>query len=236
MPSIAFNAPVSYNEFMANSDKSEKDNKSDAPSNGVPDATERLGTADERQEVVIKRGETFWQLAELKYGGMHPIDAIYEANGLSMRVELRDGETVVSDPIYFADHTYVFPSKAELYELKEKFWSRCGDTYDLRQPNDGATDSKSRDKARVGPANERTEVRLRWDDTLYQLACNKYGSSFSIEAIFEANNMTPKVVKKDGKREYEAPIYYAGQVVVLPADNEAPALRQKFCQRMGVSN
>ncbi len=220
-------------KLMAKSDKSKKGKKEGK----APDATARLGSADQRAEVVIKKGETFWQLAELKYGGKHPIDAIYEANGLSLRVQTGDGEAAVaevSDPIYFADHTYIFPAVSELAELKEKFWSRCGSTYDLRHPEDGSTDMKSRDKARVGPANERTKVRLRWDDTLYQLACNKYGSDdFSIEAVFEANNMTPKVIKKDGKREYQAPIYYAGQVVVLPANDEAGVLSEKFRKRVG---
>lgn len=226
-------------------DKSNKSNKgknssqkaqtgaSIGTSGDVSDISKRLGRADERSEVVIKEGETIWRLAELKYGGVHPIDAIYEANGLSMRVEARDGATEVCDPIYFADHTYVFPAQSEIPELKEKFWSRCGDCYDLRHPDDGATDSRSRDRARVGPPHERTRVRLRWDDTLYQLACNKYSNGFSIEAIFEANNMTPKVVKKDGKSEYQAPIYYAGQIVVLPADGEAKELCRKFHERMG---
>lgn len=225
---------------MAKSDK-KRDKKtkraSDAPQTNAgmqpDDVSRRLGSADVRTQVIIKKGETFWQLAELKYGGQHPIDAIYEANGLSMSVIARDGNNEVSDPIYYADQSYVFPARGELTELKEKFWSRCGDAYDLRHPDDGATDMNSREKARVGPANERTHVRLRWDDTLYRLACNKYGTAFSMEAVFEANKMTPKVVQKDGKREYQAPIYYAGQVIVLPAKDEANALSEQFRKRMG---
>lgn len=42
----------------------------------------RVGAAGETTKIVLQKGDTFWRLAEIKYGGIHPIEAIYAVNDL----------------------------------------------------------------------------------------------------------------------------------------------------------
>lgn len=80
---------------------------------------------------------------------------------------------------------------------------------------------------RVGDANEATIVKLNPGDRIWNLANSKYGTP-AIEAIFEANGMSPQVVVQDGKPTLFDPSYKAGTEIVLPKAEDVPALTEQY--------
>lgn len=107
------------------------------------------------------------------------------------------------------------------------------DFYDCQIPRQMPTDKSGQG----GNANERTQHALSWSDTTWSLAAAKYNDFGTkqldaIEAIYELNGMTPKVVMKNGSQELIAPRYGAGQQLILPAESEIQDLRRKFWERM----
>ncbi len=108
--------------------------------------------------------------------------------------------------------------------------SAIGSTGEIKMANPG--DMLPAERSRVGAVDERTEIRLKWGDTFWQLAEEKYGGRHPIEAIYEANGLTPTIVEKNGKKEMISPIYFADKVYVLPAESEIADLRRRFFQRM----
>lgn len=175
-----------------------------------------------RTEVTLKSGQTFWKLAEEKYGGQHPIEAIYAANGLLPKWVEKDGKKVLEDPKYYAGKTYVLPAASEIEELTKKYKQQVKE---LGQNG----------KERVGQPNEETPVQLIYGDTFWKLGKAKYDNMERppIEAIYEANRMTPKVRDNNGKPELIDPTYYAGKTYVLPAAKDIEALTNRFWDRLG---
>ena len=94
------------------------------PPNQADQERLRVGQANERKEVLLFYGDTFWQLSGVKYNGKHPIEAIFEANGLSHQVVERDGKKELVEPIYYAGKSYVLPAEDEVDELTKRYRAR----------------------------------------------------------------------------------------------------------------
>lgn len=172
----------------------------------------KVGAPGERIEITLEKGDTFWRLAEMKYQGRHPIAAILEANGLMPEVKIdENGSKRMIDPIYNAGATYILPGIDEVKDLASRFWQRIDEKYGL---NESSGD-------RVGSACKRTCVLMHWDDTLWELAGIKYGGRHPMEAVYEANDMTPDVV------------VYAGHSYIFPAEGELDELTRRFRERAG---
>lgn len=187
-----------------------------------------VGSPEERIAIRLEKGDTFWRLAELKYEGRHPIAAIFAANGLLPKVSIDEtGSKRMFDPVYHAGATYILPGKGELMDLTERFWKRIDEAYGLKEST----------PERVGAPDEKTYVLMHWDDTLWDLAGIKYGGSHPMDAIYEANAMTPQVVPQEHEegssvRTYRAPIVYAGHSYIFPARADLDALSKRFRARM----
>jgi hypothetical protein len=175
-----------------------------------------------RTEVTLKPGQTFWKLAEEKYNGQHPIEAIYAANGLTPKWVEKDGKKVLEDPKYYAGKTYVLPAESEIEALTKKY-------------KDQVRELGQNGRERVGQPNEETPVQLIYGDTFWKLGKAKYDNMERppIEAIYEANKMTPQVRDNNGKPELIDPTYYAGKTYVLPAAKDIEALTNRFWERLG---
>ena len=173
-----------------------------------------------RTSVTLKKGDTFWKLCQEKYGDKYPIEAIYEANGLTPKVTEAGGKVTLEDPTYYAGKTYVLPAQSEIEELTKQYRQKVKEL--------GQTSEQ-----RVGTADERTDVTLIYGDTFWSLSDKKYGGTHPIEAIYEANGLTPGLKEEDGQLSLEDPTYYAGTSYVLPAQSEIPELTRSFWQRMG---
>ncbi|MGH9548084.1 MAG: hypothetical protein ACRD3W_01870 [Terriglobales bacterium] len=182
---------------------------------------ERLGKPEEPRSVTLLRGETFWQLAQVKYYGRHPIAALFEANGLTVEVRSQAGRTTFCDPIYYAGQAYLFPAENELDALEQSFWQK------LKEHGLGGTI-----KERVGASDEKTAVCLRWDESLWSLAQSKYDDDFEIEGVFEANELAASVTNKDGLNTLAEPICFAGHSYILPPRTELHALSTRYQERI----
>jgi hypothetical protein len=90
-------------------------------------STDRVGTESQSTHVKLIYGDTFWALAETKYGGNHPIAAIYEANQLTPPAVDIPSRKILQDPIYFAGQLYRLPATDEIPELEARFWKRLSD-------------------------------------------------------------------------------------------------------------
>ncbi|MBS2004771.1 MAG: LysM peptidoglycan-binding domain-containing protein [Cyanobacteria bacterium SZAS LIN-5] len=177
----------------------------------------RVGEPHETTRVVLQKGDTFWRLAEIKYGGMHPIDAIYAVNDLLPRYEDRDGRKVLVDPIYYAGREYILPAKHELAKLQTEFW----------QSFDPATDEE-----RLGVSDKRSSVCLRWDENFTELTRKKYNGRDAANAVYELNHMTPSVTVQDGVKQVSEPICQAGRSYDFPAEIEISELETKYKERI----
>lgn len=177
----------------------------------------RVGKPNETTSIVLQKGDTFWSLSEIKYGGIHPIDAIYEINNLTPRYENRDGKRFLVDPIYYAGREYILPSSMELEKLKASFW----------QSFDPQTDEE-----RLGDSSQRSTVCLRWDENLSQLSKKKYNGRDAAQAIFELNCMEPVVTFENGIKQVSEPICQAGWSYNFPAENEILELESKYKERI----
>lgn len=181
----------------------------------------RLGAPNETKSVELTRSDRFWNMANKKYG--YPaIEAIFEANGLKPSVVQNGRQVEIRDPEYHAGKEYVLPKQEDIPALTESYRGR-------------ANQLRDQFSSRVGPAEYGTEVKLMYGDTLSALALQKYGRNVPIEALYEANNLPPRVVNENGCVKKLEPIYYAGRKYVLPPVGEIDALtrayRQKHFQR-----
>lgn len=173
----------------------------------------RVGEPGQTVSVVLRIGDTFWNLAQCKYNGSHPIDAIYAVNNLQPRFEEGDCSRGFSDPIYYAGMHYILPSVHDVPALQEKFW----------QGFDPRTIAE-----RVGSAHERTAVCIRWDETFCQLSAIKYEGRTPVHAIFQLNELPPIVNTINGEKHVLEPIYHAGRSYLFPAEHEISQLLQRY--------
>jgi hypothetical protein len=208
-----------------------KGNKSGSSSGDTPEKTSvdnRLGGKDERVEIVIERGETFWHLSETKYGGRHPIAAIFQANGLKPEVIYENGLRRLIDPVYFAGNSYVLPAWSEVEELEKQFY----ELMDQLHPPLENVDENTAYFAENADDKQRSFVTINWDQTLYAVAQRKYGSDIPLEAIYEINQMTPAVTDGPSGKALKEPIYPGGKTYWLPARDEVSVLTDKYRQRV----
>jgi len=188
----------------------------------------RLGGKNERVELVIERGETFWHLSEIKYEGRHPIAAIFQANGLKPEVVYENGLRRLIDPVYVAGNSYVFPAWSEVEELEKQFYQLMDELH----PPLEKVDENSAYSAEIADEKQRSFVTINWDQTLYAVAQKKYGADIPLEAIYEINQMTPTVsIGPDGKALKE-PVYPGGKTYWLPARKEVNALTNRYKERV----
>ncbi len=208
--------------------ESKKSQSSSGGNSGNASRDERLGGKDERVEIVIERGETFWHLSEKKYEGRHPIAAIFRVNGLKPSVVYENGLRRLLDPIYFAGNSYVLPAWSEVEELEREFYKQMDEIY----PQLEVADDCGAYSSEIVDDKKRSFVTINWDQTLYAVAQKKYGADIPLEAIYEINQMTPTVVSgHDGKAAKE-PVYPGGKTYWLPSRKEANALTEKYKERV----
>lgn len=188
----------------------------------------RLGGKNERVEIVIERGETFWHLSEIKYEGRHPVAAIFQANGLQPEVIYENGLRRLIDPVYFAGNSYVLPAWSEVEELEKQFY----ELMDKLHPPLEKVDENPAYTAENADDKQRSFVTINWDQTLYAVAERKYGSDIPLEAIYEINQMTPTVTEGPTGKALKEPIYPGGKTYWLPARDEVGALTDKYRQRV----
>lgn len=172
------------------------------------------------KQVTLQRGDTFWKLAEQQYGGKHPIEAIYAANGLYPKATEKDGRIELTDPQYFAGRTYTLPDSKDIETLTQQYRGKVEQL------------GKHSDK-RVGDGETESKVKLIYGDTFHKLAQAKYDKQVPMEAIFEANGLKATETTKDGKTSFKDPIYFAGREYTLPAEKDIPELVRKYWDRMG---
>lgn len=188
----------------------------------------RLGGKDESVEIVVERGETIWQLSELKYGGKHPLAAIFQANGLKPSVVYENGLRRLLDPVYLAGNAYIFPAWSEVERLEKEFYSLM----DKLHPQLESPDEHNVYEAGSVDDKQRSFVTINWDETLYAVAQKKYGSDIPLEAIYEINNMTPTISEGTAGKAVKEPVYPGGKTFWLPARKEVGALTEKYRDRV----
>ncbi len=188
----------------------------------------RLGGKNERVELVIERGETFWHLSEIKYEGRHPIAAIFQANGLKPEVVYENGLRRLIDPIYVAGNSYVFPAWSEVEELEKQFYQLMDELH----PQLEKVDENTASYAEIADDKQRSFVTINWDQTLYAVAQTKYGADIPLEAIYEINQMTPTVADGPTGKALKEPVYPGGKTYWLPARKEVSALTKQYKQRI----
>ncbi|MCA9803754.1 MAG: LysM peptidoglycan-binding domain-containing protein [Cyanobacteria bacterium HKST-UBA02] len=178
------------------------------------DIDPRLGAPNETKSVKIERSDRFWNMANRKYG--YPaIEAIFEANGLKPQAVQNGNSIELRDPDYVAGREYVLPSQDQIPELTQAYRAR-------------ASQMRDQFSSRVGPAECATDVKLIYGDTLSKLALQKYGRNVPIEALYEANNLPPRIVNDNGCIMKLEPIYYAGRTYVLPPADQIEALADAY--------
>lgn len=199
----------------------------------MADDKARLGGKNERVEIVLASGETFWRLSESKYEGRHPIAAIFQANGLQPSVVYENGLRRLVDPVYFAGKTYVLPAWSEVEDLERQFYetmdSQHPPTENLVRENQAAAGDSNRI---VNDKSERSFVTLNWDQTLYAVAQKKYGTAIPIEAIYEINAMLPTVQDGPSGKSLQEPVYPGGKTYWLPAGSEIKTLTAKYKEKV----
>lgn len=95
----------------------------------------------------------------------------------------------------------------------------------------GQADS-SQNLERLGRADERTQVTILKGETIWCLAAMKYDGRHPIHAIFEANDLLPQAIERNGRKELLEPIYHADTTYVFPALHEVEALEIKYRRRL----
>jgi len=188
----------------------------------------RLGTKDERVEIVLERGETFWHLSECKYEGRHPLAAIFQANDLKPTVVYENGLRRLVDPVYFAGSSYMLPAWSEVEALEKQFY----ELIDAQHPQLEKTDESCEYSAEITDERQRSFVTINWDQTLYAVAKQKYGADIPLEAIYEINQMTPTVTEGPAGKALHEPIYPGGKTYWLPARKEVSTLTDRYKQRV----
>lgn len=192
----------------------------------------RLGGKNERVELVIQRGETFWRLSEIKYDGRHPIAAIFQLNNLTPDVAYENGLRRLIDPIYYAGKTYVLPAWSEVEELEKLFFERLDEKHPQLEPSLDSADFS----VEQFDSDKRSYVTINWDQALYVVAQKKYGCDESIDevvdAIYEINRMMPVVTNGSNGKSLVEPKYPGGKTFWLPARNEIPSLTMKYRERV----
>jgi hypothetical protein len=188
----------------------------------------RLGGKDERVEIVIERGETFWRLSEVKYEGKHPLAAIFQANGLKPSVVYENGLRRLLDPVYFAGNSYVLPAWSEIESLEKAFYKLMDEIH----PQLETTGSENNYSSENADDKQRSFVTINWDQTLYAVAQKKYGSDIPLEAIYELNQMTPVVTDGPNGKALKEPVYPGGKTYWLPARDEVCAFTEKYKERV----
>jgi hypothetical protein len=183
----------------------------------LDDLKRRVGAADETTKIVLQKGDTFWRLAEIKYGGIHPIEAIYAVNDLQPKYEVRDGRLFLIDPTYYAGKEYTLPSNRNLAQLKLDFWNKFDPTTD---------------DDRLGASDERRTICLRWDENFSQLTKKKYNGRDASRAVFELNDMSPTITIVDNDKQLCEPICQAGWSYNFPAENEISELEKRYSERV----
>jgi hypothetical protein len=171
-------------------------------------------------QVTLKSGETFWKLAEQKYGGKHPIEAIYAANGLYPKVTEKDGKIEMTDPTYQAGKSYTMPSEKDIAALTKQ--------YRQHVEEQGRSSQE-----RVGAGEEASKVKLIYGDTFERMARAKYGHEVPAEAIYQANGLKQTFTEKNGETCAKDPIYYAGKTYTLPAEKDIPDLVRQYWDGVG---
>lgn len=179
------------------------------------DGTGSRDTAVRGERVSVHQGETLWKIAEEKYGGKHPLEAIYAANGMYPKVADKNGKIEMSDPVYGAGK-YVLPDEKDIAQLTRQYRQHV------------EQQGRSSDK-RVGGKDEATDVKLIYGDTFERMARAKYGHEVPPEAIYAANNLHPRNV--DG--HLKEPIYYAGKTYTMPAEKDIPDLVRHYWDKCG---
>ncbi len=188
----------------------------------------RLGGKNERVEIVIERGETFWHLSEIKYEGRHPIAAIFQANDLRPEVIYENGLRRLVDTVYFAGSSYVLPAWSEVEELEKQFY----ELMDKLHPPLEKVDENTACSSEIDDDKQRSFVTVNWDQTLYAVAQKKYGSDVPLEAIYEINQMTPVITSGPDGKALKEPIYPGGKTYWLPARREVSALTEEYRKRV----
>lgn len=167
------------------------------------------------ERVTVRQGDTLWKLAEQKYGGKHPLEAIYEANGMHPKVNQANGKIEMTDPKY-GPGQYVLPDEKDIPAL-------------TRQYRQKVEEQGRSSQQRVGTGEEASQVKLIYGDTFERMGRAKYGKDVPAEAIYEANNLQPRVENGCVKE----PIYYAGKTYTLPAEKDIPDLVRRYWERCG---
>lgn len=179
--------------------------------------------------IVLEKGDTFWRLSEKRYDGKHPIDAIFQANGLIPNVVYRNDLRILVDPVYHAGNAYIFPAWSQVGKLQERFWRSIDEKH---PPVKGEFASLLLDPDEPAP-DERTRaaVVLRWDDTFWSRTRAFYRDNVPAEAIFELNGLEPRKVIKDDSEVYLPPLYGGGRTYLLPAICEIASLTESYRSR-----
>jgi hypothetical protein len=172
------------------------------------------------RQVTLRSGDTFWKLAEQTYGGKHPIEAIYAANGLYPKVTEKDGKIEMTDPTYQAGKTYTLPSEKDIAALTKQ--------YRQHVEQQGRSSQE-----RVGGADEESKVKLIYGDTFERMARAKYGHEVPAEAIYQANGLKQTFTEKNGETCAKDPIYYAGKTYTMPAEKDIPDLVRQYWDGVG---
>lgn len=186
------------------------------------DLQRRVGPADQVSQVQMGNRDTLWALSSAKYGSPE-IKAIWEANGMAPRSVPAEGRAnQLRDPRTEVGRNYTLPAQQDVSGLSQR--------YDAR-----ANELRAASQDRVGKPEEATPVDLIYGDTLSRLARQKYGRNVPIEALFEANNLQPTFVQKDGQTVVVPPTYFAGKTYILPPESQLQELaarhRAKFFAR-----
>lgn len=184
----------------------------------------------EREKIVLQKGDTFWRLAEIKYHGKHPIDAIFEVNGLTPSVVYENGRRVLLDPIYYAGTEYILPGSSELDSLSKRFWKKIDEEFPALENMDEVIVLNPSEP--VADASRRAAVTLNWDDTLWALARPLYGDDVPVDAIYELNGLKPREVTEAGMKRSLPPIYHGGRTYLLPALSEIAELTERYRSRL----
>lgn len=193
----------------------------------------RLGGKNDRVEIILERGETFWQLSEAKYEGRHPIAAIFQANELQPSVVYENGLRRLIDPVYFAGQTYILPAWSEVDELERQFYETMDNHHPPVERSKNENDDEGNNcRGNVNDGCERSFVTLNWDQTLYAVAQKKYGAEIPIEAIYEINSMWPTVQDGPGGKSLREPVYPGGKTYWLPAGKEIESLTGKYKEKV----
>lgn len=125
---------------------------------------------------------------------------------------------------------------AESSQTSSPTSNSIGDMYDYSGDDygDGNPPPVRTDGTETGTETELTgtKVTVGEGQTLWGIIGEYYSGKYPLEAVYAANEMEPRVVEKDGKKELVDPIYHVGDEFVLPPDAQIDALTQKYRDRV----